>query len=78
MIVLLLYVSLIEENRFLSKGVFLADQNSYELVELHPSEEPPSLRQVPRLKQSASDGMSCSISFIRVRVCFILVGDVYM
>jgi hypothetical protein len=42
---------------------YLADQHSYELVKLNTTDEPPSLRQVPRFKQPATDGMSRLISF---------------
>lgn len=78
MVVLLLYVRLIETSPIDEILFLLADQNSYELVKLNSSDESPSLRLLPRFKQPASDGMSCSISFFfRVCVCFVLVVDVY-
>ncbi len=41
----------------------LAEQHSYELVELNTNNEHPLLGQISRFKQPVMDGMSCLISF---------------
>jgi hypothetical protein len=43
---------------------YLADQDSFELVKLNPTVEPPLHGPIPRFKQPAIDGMSRLISFL--------------